>query len=253
MIITKKKALSLGMCKDCVIGNGFVGTNLLKQLASDTLNVNSSNIDLIDHKDFNNVYCCCPSGYKYKANKEPYKDFNSILDILKHLRTIKAKNIFLISSQDANSTMTSDENYTEQPPTEYGRNRLFFENSIKQMFDNVYIIRLGMLFGDNLKKNIIYDLLHGHCLENITKDYTIQLYNIDNLLKDIRYFKDIGYHKVNRFSEPILISEVIEVFINNGYLYNFDLLKTNGYNNKGVLISKQEILKELDNFIKCQR
>ena len=105
---------------------GFVGSNLLDQLSQPLELFNSTNISEIDGKHFENLYCCGLPGAKWLANKNPSNDLENVLDLEKHLSTVTCDNFFLVSSQDCNSTMTSDETFSCLPPTAYGKNRLIF-------------------------------------------------------------------------------------------------------------------------------
>ena len=230
---------------------GFVGSNLLDQLSQPLELFNSTNISEIDNKHFENLYCCGLPGAKWLANRNPSNDLKNVLELEIHLNTVTCDNFFLVSSQDCNSTMTSDETFSCLPPTAYGKNRLSFEGFCTDHFTNVYILRIGSLFGKNLKKNVIYDLLNKHYLENIRYDYTLQLYNLDNLLEDFNYMVVNDIHLVNRFSEPIKLTEIIDIFNSCGYAYLFDLhLREDiSYKNKGSLLPKEQLLSELKKFI----
>jgi nucleoside-diphosphate-sugar epimerase len=230
---------------------GFVGSNLLDQLSQPLELFNSTNISEIDNKHFENLYCCGLPGAKWLANRNSNNDLKNVLDLEIHLNTVTCDNFFLVSSQDCNSTMTSDETFSCLPPTAYGKNRLSFEGFCTDHFTNVYILRIGSLFGKNLKKNVIYDLLNKHYLENIQYDYTLQLYNLDNLLEDFNYMVANDIHLINRFSEPVKLTEIINIFNSCGYDYHFNLhLREDiSYKNKGLLLPKEQLLLELKKFI----
>lgn len=237
---------------DALIGyTGFVGSTLRTQLPLEPELYCSLNIEDIKFKHFNNLYICCPTGKKYYVNQHSKEDLYNIMNILRILTTVTCNNCFMVSSQDANSTLYSDESFICYPFTEYGKNRLYFEDAIKDLFDNHYIMRIGCLFGKCLRKNIIYDLLNHNFLENINLDITYQLYNMKNLFKDFQLMQKYDIHRWNRFSEPVYVSEIIDVFNQCGYDYKFDLKKDDDlcYRNKGALIGKDKILKELKEFI----
>lgn len=244
--------------KIALIGyNGFVGSNLLEQLQKEYTDIdlyNKININNIINKEYDKIFCAGVKGVKYLANREPIQDMFDICELLLVLKTVKCKEFYLVSSQDCNSSISSSSRFTSLPPTEYGRNRLYFENMILSLFDTVYILRIGCLFGKNLKKNIIFDLMNNHYLDNLKEDFTMQLYDLKNLLKDFKLIKSYNLvnKAVNRFAEPCYISEIIEVFNNNGYNYNFNLTKVQkkNYDNNGLLYKKEEQLNNLDLFLK---
>lgn len=235
---------------------GFVGSNLLEQLKTEYNNIdlyNSKNFKDIINKEYDKIYCCCVKGIKYIANKNPIEDLKEICDILLTLKTVKCDEFYLVSSQDCNSSLSSNSVFTTLPPTEYGKNRLYFENQIMNIFKNVYILRIGCLFGKNLKKNVIFDLLNHHYLENLKEDFTMQLYDLKNLLKDFNLLKSSNFINIpiNRFSQPVWISEIIDMFNQFNFNYDFKLVKNykKCYENGGLLYSKEVQLENLKEFI----
>lgn len=138
---------------DALIGfNGFVGSTLLSQLPNEPEKYNSSNLEDIEFKTFDNLYICCPTGSKYYVNEHSYQDYMNMRDILRLLATVNCNDCYLVSSQDCNSTLYSDETFTCYPFTEYGKNRLFFEDAIRDLFENHHVMRIGCLFGKGLKR-----------------------------------------------------------------------------------------------------
>lgn len=236
---------------------GFVGSNLKDQLPKNTKLYNSKNIEDIKYKAFDDVYFCGISGYKYIANINPTQDMSNIIYVASILSTIKFNRLFVVSSQDCNVTLVSNCSDIGTPPTPYGRNRLIFENIVTSMFDanKVYILRIGCLFGKNIKKNIIYDLLNNNYLDHLTDNFTMQLYDLNNLANDFNYLYDNNIHLANIFSEPVYISEIINIFNQCGYNYQFNLTLNNNksYNNKGLLLPKDLLLSKLKDFINAYR
>lgn len=238
---------------DALIGfNGFVGSNLLSQLKEKPELFNSSNIESIRFKHYGNLYLCCPFGTKYIVNRESSKDLANILNLLAILATVDCNTCYLVSSQDCNSSSTSDESFSGKPITPYGTNRLFFEEAVRDLFCEHHVLRIGCLFGKGLKKNIIYDLLNNNYLENLTEDYSFQLYNMNNLLCDLEMLHKYNIPLSNRFSEPVYVSELIELFNECGYNYKFKLTRNDdkSYRNEGLLYSKKQMMNDLKQFIR---
>jgi len=242
------------MKENAILGyTGFVGSNLALQI-KDFDGYNSKNLGKIKGKYYKNIYCACIPGVKYIANKNPKQDLVNIYNIIDILKTVKCDNFFLVSSQDCNSTLDSDETYSVEPPTIYGKNRLLFENFIKSNF-NSYILRIGCLFGKNLRKNIIFDLMtQNPYLDTVQEDTTMQLYCLDDLKNDFDSMVKSDLHITNKFSEPIKISKIINIYnnINKNYI---KVLKpsNNGYNNKisnGEFVDKCYILSKLEEFFR---
>ena len=145
---------------------GLVGSTLLTFYNFEYL-YNSKNIENAKNKTFNTIIISCIPSTKWYSNKHPEEDISIINDIKDIFKTIKAENVILISTIDVyhntgielneKSDIDYEKNHT------YGKNRFLFEDFIKTNFVKPYIIRLPALFGNNLKKNIIYDVTYQVC------------------------------------------------------------------------------------------
>ncbi len=94
----------------------------------------------------------------------------------------------------------------------YGAHRLEFEDAVRRRFETVHVVRLPGLFGDGLKKNVIFDLLHDNCLGAIAPASALQWYGIDRLWTDIGRVVDAGLGLCNLFTEPIATGDIIDRF-----------------------------------------
>lgn len=146
-----------------IVGNtGFVGSNIAKNMSFDGL-FNSKNIsDAYSTKPD----LCVFSGIraeKFFANKNPENDLEKINEAISNIKLINPKKLVLISTIDV---LKDPDNVDESviPDSDgledYGKNRLYFENRCREIVNDCHIIRLPGLFGINLKKNFIYDILH---------------------------------------------------------------------------------------------
>ena len=70
------------------------------------------------------------------------------------------------------------------------------------------IIRLPGLFGKGLKKNVIFDFLHGNRLEMIPADGVFQFYGLDRLWTDVQTARNSPLRLVNFATEPVSVREV---------------------------------------------
>lgn len=141
---------------------GFVGSNIALHCNFDyyynSVNITEAygtNPDLL-------VYAGVPA-QKFMANKFPEKDMGFINDAIDNIKKINPKKIVLISTIDVyNSPISVNEstviNVDENEP--YGRNRFLLEKWVMDNFDDYLIVRLPALYGRNIKKNFIYDLIH---------------------------------------------------------------------------------------------
>lgn len=199
---------------------GFVGSNLLDSNAFD-LCFNSKNITEAFGLNPDVLVYSGVRAEKFLANKEPEKDFEIILEAIENIKKINPKQIVLISTVDVYpNPIAVDENAeidleAVQP---YGKNRLYLENWVASNFDDYLIVRLPGLFGKNIKKNFIFDLisvipsmlneakyqeLASH--NWIVNTYTLQengfykLNNIENSERKIlkQQFLDVGFSALN--------------------------------------------------------
>lgn len=205
---------------NAIIGyTGFVGGNLIKQYKFD-LQYNSKNIEEIKGKEFNRLVISGVSAVKWLANKEPESDWKNISNLINCLQTVKAKEVILISTVDVytqpidvdESTILSRE--CGQP---YGLHRLKFEDFVNQHFSNVFIIRLPGLFGDGLKKNIIFDFINNNGIDKIETRNIFQFYPLYTLSKDIQLMVDNKIKLLNMAVEPVTVVDVARVCLNKSY------------------------------------
>lgn len=199
---------------------GFVGSNLAESHAFD-LCFNSKNISEAFGSNPDVLVYSGVRAEKFLANKEPKKDFEIILEAIENIKKINPKQIVLISTVDVYPNPIAVDENTEidldvvQP---YGKNRLYLENWVASTFDDHLIVRLPGLFGKNIKKNFIFDLisvipsmlneakyqeLASH--NWIVNNYTLQengfykLINIESLERKIlkQQFLDVGFSALN--------------------------------------------------------
>lgn len=204
---------------NAIIGyTGFVGSNLIHQMKFDSF-YNSKNIESIIGKKFKLVVCSGAPAVKWLANKEPVKDLENIHRLLKCLEKVSAEQVLLISTIDVYpSPVEVDEDtiIDEQCLHAYGKHRLILERFVEESFNSL-IIRLPGLFGDGIKKNIIYDLIHKNSTDKIHKDSVFQFYNLDNLGQDIQKIRQNNLRLVNLATEPTAVWEVAKA----GFDLNF--------------------------------
>jgi dTDP-4-dehydrorhamnose reductase len=199
--------------------SGLVGSNLCQHKQFDHL-YNSKNIQTIGEKVFDRVICAGVSGFKTWANENPEEDRRQIENLLSHLRKLKTKEFVLISTIDvyADINAQKDEHASALKPTHsYGQLRWALERDIVELFPECFIVRLPGVYGINLKKNLIYDLLHCHFLEGAHPDASYQWYWLGHLMKDINCIIQNNIKLINLFPEPISVAELIESVFSTQY------------------------------------
>jgi len=197
---------------DALIGyTGFVGGNLAAKHQFDDV-YNTSNINDIDGKEYDLVVSAATYAEMWRINQEPEKDLEQINGLIEHLKNVKAKRFVLISTV---GVYKSPNGADEDTPIEtegllpYGVNRYYLEQFCREKFDAL-IVRLPGLFGQGLKKNVIFDLMNNNMVERIHADGVYQYYNLANLWKDIGIALDNDLKLLNLATEPVSTKEVAD-------------------------------------------
>lgn len=248
---------------------GFVGSNLAKSFKFDGL-YNSKNIveaygtnpDLL-------VYSGVPAE-KFLANNNPEKDLKIIRNAFDNIKKINPKRVVLISTIDVyKNPINVDENASIdiEGLLPYGFNRYQLEKMVEENFENHLIVRLPGLYGENIKKNFIYDLINvipsllteEKYNELLEKDNFINGYYIkqdngfykcislnENQRKNLKeYFNKIGFSALN-FTD----SRSIFQFYNLSYLWEHINLASSAGIKKLNLATEPILISELYSYIK---
>lgn len=242
----------------------FVWSNLDKQY-SFSHKFNSKNIHEIDNWSYDLVVCAWVRAVKWWANQNPEEDLNSILDLMEHLKTIRANKFVLISTVDVYpQPINIDEDFdfskiNKETLHVYGRNRLLLEDFITNTFNDSYIIRLPWLFWDNISKNIIFDLLNNNQTEKIVPNCKFQYYYLWNLWNDIEIALKHWIKVLNINSEPIETKEIVTKFfpwtkiwndLENPIIYDYKTKYFQIFNwAKWYMYSKEQTINDLWIFI----
>lgn len=194
----------------CLIGHtGFVGGNLLRLAPFDAC-YNSKNIQDIRGQTFDLIVCAGAPGAKWKANRDPQTDWASLRLLMDSLAEASATSVVLISSIDVYPVVL--EVYESSPiapdqATPYGRHRKLLEDFVSARFQTT-VLRLPGLFGPDLRKNVIYDLINDNCVDAIDPASIFQFYNVERLWEDIQAAARHGISLLNVATEPICVDEV---------------------------------------------
>lgn len=188
--------------KSLVGYTGFVGSNLYRNGMFDAV-YNSRNIE--------EAYGTAPdllvySGLraeKYLANNAPEKDMEQIEQAQMNIENIRPKKLVLISTidvfkipKDVNEESEIDMNGLHP----YGYNRYQLECWVRENYPDALIIRLPGLFGQNLKKNFIYDYIH--VIPYMLKEEKMtELSEKDAELSSFYDKLDNGFYRVKQLSE----------------------------------------------------
>lgn len=141
---------------------GFVGSNLMEQY-SFSERYNSKNIEEAFGRRPDLMVYAGVRAEKYLANQNPSADLDHIENAVNNMKRINPQKLVLISTIDVYKNPV---NVVESTPVisqelqPYGANRYYLEKKIREAFPTAHILRLPGLFGKNIKKNFIYDLIH---------------------------------------------------------------------------------------------
>tara|TARA_B100002052_G_C15860659_1_gene589943 strand:- start:749 stop:1525 length:777 start_codon:yes stop_codon:yes gene_type:complete len=254
--------------KNALIGHsGFIGKNI-KKIRKFHVLYNSKNINKIKKKNFNIVFCCGLPSLMWKANKYPIRDLNNVLKLTKNLSTISCKKFILISSveiYDHRFSNTEKKFVFKKNKLSYGYNRLFFEKFVESKFSNVLILRMPVIYGKYLKKNILYDIINLNNLSNINLEDQLQFYNIKNIFKDIKICNNKRINKINLVSAPIKVKKLIKILrpeliekckkdIKKARKYNIKSIHSRHFrSSNNYIISKKSALLDIIRFYNSQK
>ncbi len=200
-----------------IIGHtGFVGSHL--DVGFDfTHRFNSSNIHQIVDLDTDVLVCAGLPAEKWKANSNPQTDWDNTLQLSENLSRVTANQAILISTIDVYQPAQGATEF--DPPTPngfeaYGRNRAWFEGFFASHFENSHIIRLPGLFGANLRKNLIYDLMHDRedQIIRVNANSKFQFFNVSKIWNYINAAMAQNFKVLNLSTEPITAQETADIF-----------------------------------------
>ena len=141
---------------------GFVGNNLYRY-GSFELGVNSGSVrEAYGTKPDLCVYAGLRAE-KYLANQQPEKDWQMIEQAKENIRMIKPQKLVLISTIDVFKSplaVYEDSAIDMDGLQPYGYNRRVLENWVRENYPEALIVRLPGLFGEGIKKNLIYDIIN---------------------------------------------------------------------------------------------
>lgn len=181
---------------------GFVGSNISAKAKFDGL-YNSKNIEeAFDTKPELLVYSGLRAE-KFLANKEPQKDYEAVEKAITNIKNINPKTLVLISTIDVyknpvdvdEDTVIDTENINP-----YGLNRYYLEKWVEENIDSHLILRLPGLYGKNIKKNFIFDMINI-IPSMLTEKKFNELFKINQVLTN--YYTNIhnGFYKCNNLTE----------------------------------------------------
>ena len=201
--------------KEILVGySGFVGSNIEAnhkfEGVYDSKNVQEAygtNPDLL-------VYSGVPA-QKFIANKFPEEDFKIIEGAIENIKKINPKKIVLISTIDIYKKpidVDEDSNIDVNDLQPYGKNRYYLEEWVKNNFEGYLIVHLPGLYGKNIKKNFIYDLINI-IPSMLKREKFEELAEKDDLIKEYYDLQDNGFYKCKDVSK--IERDKLKTYFNN--------------------------------------
>jgi nucleoside-diphosphate-sugar epimerase len=237
-----------------------VGSNVARQQRFDDT-FRSTNIESIAGKAYDLIVCAGAPAEKWKANQDPAADRRCLDRLWAGLGAAQAKKVVLISTVDVYARpidVDEDADVDRDRSTPYGCHRHDLEERVVERFDSL-IVRLPGLFAEGLKKNVVFDFLHGNGLDKIDARSIYQFYCLDYLWCDIAIALGSGLRVLNVASEPISVRDVArEAF---GFLFENELTcEPSHYDVRskhdrlyrgagGYLYSQSQVLRDLRYFV----
>jgi nucleoside-diphosphate-sugar epimerase len=188
-------------------GTGLVGGTLLRSRRFDAV-YRSTDIGEIAGRRFDHVICAGAPAEKWRANQDPAADWQNLERLVEPLSKSRIGKLVLISTVDVYGTpLGVTECDAPSGATPYGRHRLELERILASRFSTL-VVRLPALFGPGLKKNAVYDLLHGNQVERIDDRGSFQFYDLSRLSSDLEVAEAAGLSLVHFATQPVTIRQV---------------------------------------------
>jgi len=188
---------------------GFVGSNLLRHAPFEG-RFNSKDVEGIAGQTYDLVVVAGAPAEKWKANRNPEADGKAIGRLTAALEQVNAAQVVLISTVDVYPEPVDVDEGAEidsERATPFGRHRFGLEVFLAARF-NTLVLRLPVIYGPGLKKNVLFDLLQEHNLEVVHADSAFQFYGLDRLWADVQAALAARLRVVNLVSEPVPVREV---------------------------------------------
>ncbi len=254
--------------RTALIGHtGFIGSNINAVHTFDAY-YNSANLHEIRGQHFDLVVSAAGRADSHRINADPDSDRREIDELLRHICTANIDKLSVMSTvcvYPGGSTPDEDAPITEEGLLPYGTNRAYLERRLSEAFDTL-VARLPQLYGRNLKKGIVHDLLNDYRVEHIAPSARFQFYNLTRLWSDLQLASHRSLRYLNLATPPLTSGQIarevfgLELAADNGPVaaepYTKDL-RTKYYQlfggPPGYLMTTDEVLADLRAFVSASR
>lgn len=196
---------------------GFVGSNIYAKADFDAV-YNSKNIAEAYGTNPDLLVYAGMRAEKYLANNFPEKDMELIYQAEENIEKINPKKLVLISTVDVFKTPKDVDENTKIDTDEleaYGYDRFMLEKWVHEKYPDALIIRLPGLFGKNIKKNFIYDIIKRIPFM-LKEDKFNELSVQEPSLKNYYEVQDNGFYKCKDLSKE-QTKDLREVILRTGF------------------------------------
>lgn len=150
---------------------GFVGSNIYLKARNRIEGVfNSQNVSRAYGLDPEMLIYAGLRAERYLAAQDPYQDMEQVLQAEENIRRINPQKLVLISTVDVyqepvgwdeeDAPLSHRKGGTGNMFHPYGLHRYYLESWVRKNYPDSLIIRLPALYGYNIRKNFIYDLMY---------------------------------------------------------------------------------------------
>lgn len=197
---------------------GFVGSNLYLKKDFDEV-YNSKNIKEAYGKNPDLLVYSGLKAEKYLANNNPEEDMKLVYEAQKNITKINPKKLVLISTIDVFKKaidVYENSEIDKENLHPYGLNRYKLECWVRENYKDALIVRLPALFGKNLKKNFIYDLINI-IPSTLNKEKFKELSLLDSEIEKYYKIQDNGFYKLQKIDSETIKKELKEKFKSLGF------------------------------------
>jgi len=237
--------------------SGFIGQQLMKDYGKQIGNIyNSKNIHKLPDINHDTLIIAAPSAVKWQANKNPQDDLAKISRLIQAIKASTANEVIHISTCDifdyseGNENFELNKTFSDQP---YSNHRRLLEDALKGL--NYRILRLPTVYGEGMKKNILFDLITKNYdyLDTVNPHNQLQWINVSLVQQMISFVQTKDIKILNCATQPITNQEVFNLFNykSKNYAEKADVvydMKTT-YSDSNYLINKKEVLEDMGAFI----
>lgn len=193
---------------------GFVGSNISKSHRFDGL-YNSKNIEDAFGSNPDLLVYSGVRAEKFLANKEPEKDMEIIENAIQNIKKINPAKLVLISTIDVykNAVDVNEDTVIDTKDLHpYGLNRYYLEKWVQENIKDYLIVRLPGLYGENIKKNFIYDMINM-IPSMLNEAKFAELNTMENLISKYYFKQDNGFYKCKDINteERTLLKEYLNI------------------------------------------